>query len=257
MLTVNFLNIPLILRYKMKKHDFVEIEYTGYLEDGAVFDTTDEDTAKKNDLFNENAKFGPAVICIGEKHVLPGIEKAITGKNPGKFNIELEPEDAFGKKDAKLLKLMPMKLFRKENVNPVPGLEVNIDNMYGTVRSVSGGRVIVDFNHPLAGRKIKYDLKVNKVIEDTLTKAKAVLKNELNILDMKLELIKKTLLIDEDKFPEEVLQNLEKRMTELVPEITKVVLKKDFEEPAKKNSAKGKKAAKPKPEKKAVKKKKK
>ena len=185
--SVNFINVPLIFENKMKKHDFIEVEYTGYLEDGTVFDTTSEDIAIKNGLKNENTKFGPAIICLGENHVLPGIEKQIIGKKPGSFKIELNAEDAFGKKNPKMLKLMPMKLFKKEQVHPVPGLEVNIDNMYGIVRSVSGGRVIVDFNHPLSGRNVKYDFKVNKEITDLLIKSKSVFKNELNVPDMKLD----------------------------------------------------------------------
>lgn len=214
----------------MKKHDFIEIEYTGYLEDNTVFDTTYEDVAKKNNLQNKNTKFGPAVICIGENHILPGIEKEIIGKQPGKFEVSLEPEDAFGKKSSKMLKLMPMKLFKKENVQPMVGLEVNIDDAYGIVRSVSGGRVIVDFNHPLSGRKVRYDLKVNKLVADSLEKCKAIFKNELNLSDMKLEVKENTLIVDEDKFPQEVLDRVEERIKELIPEIKKLVLKKDFKE---------------------------
>ncbi|MBT3720025.1 peptidylprolyl isomerase [archaeon] len=220
----------------MKKHDFIEVEYTGYLEDGTVFDTTSEDIAIKNGLKNENTKFGPAIICLGENHVLPGIEKQIIGKKPGSFKIELNAEDAFGKKNPKMLKLMPMKLFKKEQVHPVPGLEVNIDNMYGIVRSVSGGRVIVDFNHPLSGRNVKYDFKVNKEITDLLIKSKSVFKNELNVPDMKLEMSGKTLLIDEEKFPVDVLGRIETRIKELIPEISKVMLKKDFNPAAKKTA---------------------
>jgi len=50
--------------------------------------------------------------------------------------------------------------FRKRQVIPFPGMTVNIDNLIGVVRTVSGGRVIVDFNHPLAGRKLEYEVKI-------------------------------------------------------------------------------------------------
>lgn len=218
---------------KLKKHDFVEVEYTGRLDDNTVFDTTDENVAKQAGIHRENTKLGPVTVCLGETHILKGIEEKIIGSEPGSYSIALDAEHAFGKKKTALLKLIPMKIFRKEKINPFPGLEVNIDNMYGIVRTVSGGRVIVDFNHPLSGRSVKYDVKVNKVIEDPLEKAKAVFKNELNITDSKLEFAEGKLIIDE-KFPEEVLDALRKRILELVPEIKGVELK----EPAAKQQKK-------------------
>ena len=211
---------------KLKKRDFIEIEYTGKLEDGTIFDTTDEKVAKDAGLHRENATFGPAVICLGENHVLKGIEDTIIGKEPGKFEVNLTPEQAFGKKNPKLLKLLPMKVFRKENITPFPGLEVNVDNMYGVVRTVSGGRIIVDFNHPLAGRNLNYEVKVSKIIKDTLEKAKSIFKNELNIVDSKIELKDKKLIIDEN-IPKDVLDRIEKRVLELIPEIKGVALKKE------------------------------
>jgi len=208
---------------KLKKHDFIEIDYTGRFEDDTVFDTTNVDAAKAAGL-DKNNKIAPAVICLGEGHVLQGIEEALIGKEPGSFNVVLPPEKAFGKKDAKLLKLMPMKVFRKQEIQPFPGLEVNIDEMYGIVRTVSGGRVIVDFNHPLSGKTLKYDLKVNRVVTDTLEKAKSVFKNELGITDDIFELKEGVLTIKEPKFPKEVLDNVKKRVIELVPEIKDVKL---------------------------------
>jgi FKBP-type peptidyl-prolyl cis-trans isomerase SlyD len=209
---------------KLKKHDFVEVEYTGRLEDDTVFDTTDANVASKSGIQRDNSKFGPVVICLGETHILKGIEERLIDSEPGSFSIVLDAEHAFGKKKTALLKLIPMKIFKKEKINPFPGLEVNIDNMYGIVRTVSGGRVIVDFNHPLSGRTLKYDVKVNKIIESTLEKAKAVFKNELNITDSKLEYADGKLTIDE-KFPQDVLVALKKRVLELIPEIKDVVLK--------------------------------
>lgn len=207
-----------------KKHDFVEIEYTGKLEDGRVFDTTNEEAAIKAGLKNQNSVFGPVTVCIGEGHVLKGIEDKM--QKVGEFKAKLNPEDAFGKKDAKLLKLMPMKLFHKEKINPMPGLEINIDGTLGTVRSVSGGRVIVDFNHPLSGKAVEYEVKVIREVTDALEKAKAIFKNELRITDDILAFNEGTLVIKEEKFPDEVIDNLKKRLMEVIPEIKDVIKEK-------------------------------
>ena len=73
---------------KIKKHDFIEIEYTGKLEDGGVFDTTSEKVANENHIHNPQMKYGPVVICIGEHQVLKGIDDFLLDKEAGKdYNI--------------------------------------------------------------------------------------------------------------------------------------------------------------------------
>jgi FKBP-type peptidyl-prolyl cis-trans isomerase 2 len=75
-------------------------------------------------------------------------------------------EKAFGKKNSKLIQLIPTSVFTKQKIRPMVGLQVNVDNSFGVIRSVSGGRVIVDFNHPFAGKDLKYDVKINKIFKD-------------------------------------------------------------------------------------------
>ena len=206
---------------KLKKHDFAEIDYTGKLEDGTVFDTTVEEAAKKASLQTENRKFSPVIICVGERHILEPLDDMILGKDAGEsFSLKIDPEKAFGKKSAKLLQLVPMKVFRKEKIAPYPGLEVNVDNRYGIVRTVSGGRVIVDFNHPLSGREVNYEVKINRVVTDNLEKAKAVIRNEMN-MELECSLEADTLMMKDD-IPEQFLEALKKRIVLLVGEIKDV-----------------------------------
>jgi FKBP-type peptidyl-prolyl cis-trans isomerase 2 len=160
----------------IKKGDFIELDYTGRIKDDKiVFDTTSEQVAKDSQIFNSKYKYGPVIICIGEKQLVAGLDDSLMGKNPGKYTFEVKAEHAFGKKSAKLLKLIPMNLFAKDQVKPFVGLEVNVDGTLGIVRSVSGGRVIVDFNHPLASKDLVYDVDVKRMVIDPLEKAKALL----------------------------------------------------------------------------------
>ena len=151
----------------IKKYDFVEIEYTGKMkEDNIIFDTTDEKVAKENNLHTHN-DFGPVIICVGEEQVLKGIDKNIEGKEIGKeHDVEIKPEDAFGNKNAKLIQLIPTNKFKQQNLHPMPGLQVNINGMVGIIKTVSGGRTLVDFNHPLAGKNLQYKIKIHKKITD-------------------------------------------------------------------------------------------
>ncbi len=162
----------------IKENDFIEIEYTGKLADGgAVFDTTFADVAKKAGFFDEKAAYGPAIICVGKRHLIAGLDKELVGKEVGKsYTFKVGPDDAFGRKSAKLIQLISTAKFRQQNMVPHPGLQVNIDGIVGTVRSVTGGRTIVDFNHPLSGREVVYDVTVKNAITDTTEKVKAMLK---------------------------------------------------------------------------------
>ena len=148
----------------IKKRDFVEITYTGKIKDtGEVFDTTDEMVAKKNGL-GESEQYGPVVTCVGEKLVLPGLDQSLEGKNAGDtYSVMVSPDDAFGPKVPQLIQLVPIKKFTQQNIQPYPGLQLNMDGILGTVKTVSGGRTLVDFNHPLAGQALNFTLKVVKI----------------------------------------------------------------------------------------------
>lgn len=207
---------------EISKGDFVEIEYTGKIkEDGAVFDTTYEKVAKENHLHGHD--FGPIVICIGEEHVLRGIDKNLEGKETGKeYDINLKPEDAFGSKNAKLIQLMPTNKFKQQNIQPMPGLQVNIDGIAGTIKTVSGGRTLVDFNHPLAGKELVYHVKVNRKVTDDKEKLKGYVKLSLGTKDFSAEVkesnAKITLKTD---IPEEAKDEISKKLAELIPSIKK------------------------------------
>src|SRR3989344_5069538 len=119
----------------IKHHDFVEIEYTARTkEDNAIFDTTQEDVAKKEGVLDKNTHYHPAIICLGENMMMKAVEDYLVGKETGKsYKIEIGADNAFGKKDAKLLQMIPMNKFRQQNIQPVPGLQLNIDGAYGIV----------------------------------------------------------------------------------------------------------------------------
>lgn len=168
---------------KLKEGDFVKLEYTGKVKsDGYIFDTTSKDVAKDNDIFNSQAAYGPVTVCIGTSMVIKGLEDALKGKELGyEGTVEVPPDEAFGKKDPKLMKLIPTSKFKKHNVNPQPGLQVDVDGSMGFVRTVTGGRTIVDFNHPLSGKELEYDVKVLNKVDDVQEQISSVLTMKLNI----------------------------------------------------------------------------
>lgn len=152
---------------KEKKKVFL-VSFNGkeLLED-KIFDTTDAEIAKKFGLFNQKRKYGPLAIILGEHELLPLVEKELVDMKSGEEKtVKLSVKEAFGERKANLVRVVPLKVFLDQKINPIPGLVITIGNAYGKVQSISGGRVRVDFNHSLAGREIEYKVKVEKEITD-------------------------------------------------------------------------------------------
>lgn len=218
----------------VKKKDFVEIEYTGKVKDmDVVFDTTDEKKAKENNIYDKNSFYGPIVICAGQRHVIKGLDESLEGKETGKkYTISVKPEDGFGKKDAKLIQLIGTNKFIKHNIQPMPGLQVNIDGKVGVIKTVSGGRTLVDFNHPLSGKELSYEFKINKIIEDDREKIKSIIRMSLNIKDIDADIKegKADIKIDiKQELPEQIKKVIADKIKELVPSVKEVAIKKKEE----------------------------
>ena len=209
----------------IKRHDFVEIEYTGRIkEDNTIFDTTEEKVAKENDAYDKNADYSPAVICIGENNLLKGLEEQLIGRETGKeYTFEISSENAFGKKDAKLIKLIPTNKFRQQNIQPMPGLQLNIDGVFGVVKTVSGGRCLVDFNHPLSGKDLIYNVKINRIIDDNKEKLNSLLKIHLHIKDAEIEIQDDSAFIkSKTKIPKQAQEEFIKIVEKIIPAIKKI-----------------------------------
>ena len=205
----------------INKHDFVEVEYTGRFKDTKeVFDTTDAKVAQEAKIFSEKAEYAPVIICIGEHHILRGIDEFLEGKELGKYVLELPPEKAFGKKMTELIKMIPTSKFTEQGIKPIPNLRLNIDGYVGIVKSVSGGRTVVDFNHPLAGRDVVYELKVNKIITDSKIKVESLLKVLFGV-NIPVELNEKKAVVT---FPSELPEQVKTELAKKVSELTKLEL---------------------------------
>lgn len=155
----------------LKEKDFVEIEFVAKLKDGGIFDTNIKEELNK---LNPKAEAKPFIFCLGEGMFLKGVDKFLIGKEIGEYEIEIKPEEAFGKRDSKLVYMMPLKTFHEKQINPFPGATFNFDNKIGKVLTVTGGRVMVDFNNPLSGKDVLYKVKVLRKIEDIKEKINAI-----------------------------------------------------------------------------------
>ncbi|MDZ4226702.1 MAG: hypothetical protein U1B79_01175, partial [Candidatus Pacearchaeota archaeon] len=174
-------------------------------------------------------KAEPFVFCLGEGMFLKSIDDFLIGKEIGKYEIELNPEKAFGKRNPAFVQMIPMRIFREQRINPVPGITFNFDGRIGKVLAVSGGRVMVDFNNLLAGKTVIYHINVKGKVTDINEKIKAVndflFKQELDFsvegrkLTIKTEKnMKKFVEMFSDKFKELLDLDIEVMETEKTKE---------------------------------------
>jgi len=210
----------------MKTGDFIEIQYTGKI---ALTDEVFDDTTKS-----------PAFTVMGQKMVVVGVEKQLEVMEVGyERDFPVSPEEGFGKRFPQLVKIIPMRDFIKQNIKPIPGIFVTIDNRQAKVQSVSGGRVRVDFNHPLAGRELIYRMKVVRQLTDPVEMAQKYIDHfgfpvKCSFADGKLTV----------KLTEQMKNLFEKMFSEklkhMIPEIKEVVFdleKKEQKEAGEKQNA--------------------
>jgi len=222
---------------KTKKYDFIELEFIGKnLNDNEVFDTNIKEEAKK---INPNVKdVKPLVVCIGADMVVKGLDEAILDKEvEKKYIIKLAPEKAFGKRDGKLIKLVPKRFFIEQKINPLPGMTLALDNSLVKVVSSSGGRVMIDFNNPLAGKDVEYDFIIKKIISDNKEKVNSLQRFLFGReFEFEIDESKKKIIFSELQLMP-ILNAFKEKFKELLGFDVEILAKKKKEETEEKNLA--------------------
>lgn len=159
----------------VKKGDFIKIEYTGYDSNGNVFDSTSGDIAKQL-----HGKEGSMLIVLGVDYLVQGMEDAVFSMKKGdESDITIPPEKAFGSRNRNRIKIFPILEFYQNELNPYPGSVVQMETEHGAlngmVKSVNSGRVLVDFNHPLADQTVRYKIKLVDIVEAIDAKISALM----------------------------------------------------------------------------------
>ena len=141
---------------KANSGDEVQVHYTGKLEDGTIFDSSEDGE--------------PLSFTIGENRVIPGFEEAVTGMEPGDSKTtEVEPEQAYGEHREDMVMEMDRDQIPGE-VDPEVGqqLQLRLENGQTVpvlITALGEDTVTIDANHPLAGRKLIFDIEVVDVSE--------------------------------------------------------------------------------------------
>jgi len=110
----------------------------------------------------------PMSALLGHGQLVPGVEKALTGREAGeRFEVEIPPDDAYGEYQEGLLQRVPKKYFRDAQ-KLKPGMTTILQTRDGgqrmvTVRKIGMSAIDVDHNHPLAGKTLHFDIEISDV----------------------------------------------------------------------------------------------
>lgn len=189
----------------LRKGGFILVDYVAKVkETGEVFDTTIEETAKKERLYKEGEIYEPKLVVIGEGWVLKVLDESLITMEVGRTaSVEILPEKAFGKRDPEKVKRVPLRHLTAKGITPSLGMRVEYNGKMATVRTIGAGRVLLDFNPPLAGKTLVYEVTVQKKLKTRKAKIAALIHRRIPLVEepkFKFTLKEKTVSIE---MPEE------------------------------------------------------
>ncbi|MBU90039.1 peptidylprolyl isomerase [Candidatus Woesearchaeota archaeon] len=139
----------------VKKGDKIKVNYTGTLDDGTVFDTSD---GKQ-----------PLEFEAGSGQVIKGFDEAVIGMEKGEEkNVKIESKDAYGDYNPQLMKKIPRDQLPQDQ-EPKPGMMLLIKAPNGQqfpvkIAEVTDKEITMDLNPPLAGKNLNFKIKVEEVL---------------------------------------------------------------------------------------------
>jgi peptidylprolyl isomerase len=169
-----------------EKGNFILIDYTAKVkETGEIFDTTVEDVAKKEKLYKEGEIYEPKLIAIGEGWVLKALDENLLNLELSKpAPVEISPDKAFGSRDPEKVRLVPLRRLTAKGITPQLGSRVEFEGKLAVIRTIGAGRVQLDFNPPLAGKTLVYEVTVQKKLETQEEKIRALIHRRIPAVDI-------------------------------------------------------------------------
>lgn len=134
----------------IKKGDTVFVHYTGTLEDGTEFDSSEGRE--------------PLEFVLGSGMIIPGFESAVEGKDAGdKVSVTIPPESAYGGRNEEMVIIVPRSEV-PDHIEPEEGMLLQISLEEGeldvVISRVTDDEVELDGNHPLAGKELHFDIQI-------------------------------------------------------------------------------------------------
>ncbi|MFP4001160.1 MAG: peptidylprolyl isomerase [Thermoplasmata archaeon] len=178
----------------MEEGDLIYVDYDIWVvpdnedEEPTLFDTTDKEKAKEEEIFDEDSQYGPRPLKIGGENIAEGFSEALQeAEIDEEGSVEVPPEKGIGNRDPEKIELYSRREMERRDIEPVQGKQVEIDNRRGRIIQATAGRVRVDFNHPLAGKTLRYDYKITERPESPEEIAEGILEMDYQKADYEIE----------------------------------------------------------------------
>lgn len=170
----------------IEKGDFIVVNYVGRVkETGEVFDTTVEEVAREERLFKEGEIYEPKLVVAGEGWVLTALDESLLDFEVGKTSsVEIPPEKAFGPRDPEKVRLVSLRRLTARGITPKLGMRLEVNGKLATVRTMGSGRVQLDFNPPLAGKTLVYEVTIEKKLETKAERISALIHRRIPAVDV-------------------------------------------------------------------------
>ncbi len=123
------------------------------------------------EVIDASAAGAPLAYLHGHGNLIPGLERELTGRNPGdRLQVKIAPTDGYGEYDRELVQRVPRRTLKGvPNLNV--GMRLQTQGVHGaravTVTQVVGDMVTLDGNHPLAGKNLNFEVEIAAVREAT------------------------------------------------------------------------------------------
>ncbi|TGC07870.1 FKBP-type peptidyl-prolyl cis-trans isomerase [Methanolobus halotolerans] len=141
--------------------NLVTVNYVGELENGTVFDTSVEQVAQEEGLYDPARNYEPIAFVAGSGQMIPGFDEAVMGMAVGEEKtVEISPEEAYGEHSLELIFDIPVEQFESANITPVVGEDVSIQGRQCAILNVSEENVTLDCNHQLAGETLIFTIEI-------------------------------------------------------------------------------------------------
>ena len=138
-------------------------------ETGDLIETTREEVAKEHEMHQEGRSYAPMVCVVGSGGLIPGFEAALQDAKVGKqVEIEIPPEEGYGEKDPTMTEVISIDKLKRSVQDPQSlyiGAPITIGGRQGYLTYLAAGRAKIDYNHPMAGKTLKYIFTVVKELK--------------------------------------------------------------------------------------------
>jgi peptidylprolyl isomerase len=154
-----------------KTGDKVKVHYTGTLEDGSIFDTSEGfiEQCDADGCGCGSQATGPMEFVIGEGNLIPKFEAAVIGLEVGQsIKVSIPADEAYGQRAEEMMAVLERSELPAD-INPEPGQQMEVILQDGSpmpvlVTEVTETTITLDANHPLAGYNLNFEIRLMEIL---------------------------------------------------------------------------------------------